>query len=289
MSFGHVGLRGIERRLSNFGVRVIDSEEQSIQPTAWNFDLLSPFWRLYSVSEAGAWITWRDGRTDLLPRRLCLIPAWVPFTTGTGRELLQNYVHFTIDGFPAAVLRAQFDRPIDVAEDVEIAAVARKWREAHAAKSIHPTGWRHQVWAGAVVQVALAKMLEEGGADGTDELDRWLAGEPVVQPALDLIEQRLEHPPANAELARACKLSVDHFIRRFRAGTGLTPTQYCLERRVMAASRLLAETDRKIEDIAEATGFNDRFYFSRVFRARLRVTPAVYRRVHRRERLSGIG
>ena len=93
-------------------------------------------------------------------------------------------------------------------------------------------------------------------------------------------------PPDNAELAVLFGMSPDHFIRRFKAGTGLTPAQYRLQRRVLTAAHWLAGTERTIEDIAEATGFTDRFYFTKMFKARLAVTPAAYRRSHRLERAS---
>ena len=94
-------------------------------------------------------------------------------------------------------------------------------------------------------------------------------------------------PPDNRELAAICGLSIPHFSRRFKAALGVSAAQYRLERRILTAARWLAGTDRKMEEIAELTGFTDRFYFTKMFTARLGVSPAAYRRMHKLESHEG--
>jgi AraC-like DNA-binding protein len=289
METGDAITRGVQKRLQQCGVQVLHSLRVPITPTGWATSFLSPFWRIYRMTKSGAWIEFEGKRIPLEPGRLYVIPAWVAFSTGTAHERMQDYVHFDVEGFPAAVLRAAFSRPLVLAEAGVLRGLSDEWSavlgdDAEAARS-----WLCHVWAGALVQAVLAVAVKASEVDKLAGLEQWLAQEPTVQPAMDMIELRLATPPSNAELAAACGLSADHFIRRFRVGTGLTPAQYGLERRVLASARLLAETDRKIEDIAEAAGFNDRFYFTRMFKARLAVTPAAYRRIHRLERIRGVG
>jgi AraC-like DNA-binding protein len=78
------------------------------------------------------------------------------------------------------------------------------------------------------------------------------------------------------ELARVAGLSRSHFIRAFRKETGLTPHAYLIDQRFRAASRLLG-CGESPSDVALACGFFDQSHLNRVFKARMGVTPGIYR------------
>jgi len=76
-------------------------------------------------------------------------------------------------------------------------------------------------------------------------------------------------------------MSEDHFIRRFRECVGQSPAQYIQEQRVARAAQRLVFTTESIDAIAAATGFANRFYFSRVFTRHMGTSPAAYRNAPR--------
>jgi AraC-like DNA-binding protein len=282
MITGEVWLDGPTRRLQQCTVQVLVALRSQITPTGWRLDLLSPFWRLYQVDAPGAFIECGKQRHELAPGHLHLVPAWVRFTTATKRAMAQDFIHFHVHGFPITLLRSAFPRPLSSPLSPSLRRLAEEWRGTLAQAGLDAYWLRH-LRAGALAQAAFAEALEALSENARSPFRGWLAAEPAVQPAVTLIETRLAAPPSNAELARACGLGPDHFIRRFRECTGLTPGQYGLERRVLSAAGMLAESRRKIDDIAEATGFGDRFHFSRIFTRRLAISPAAYRRMHQRE------
>jgi len=100
-------------------------------------------------------------------------------------------------------------------------------------------------------------------------------------PALQMIERELDRPLNNGDLASACAMSTDHFIRRFRHAVGMTPASFIQQKRLAMASQMLLYSDDSIDMIAAKTGFTDRFYFSRVFRRTMGIPPAAYRRLPR--------
>jgi transcriptional regulator GlxA family with amidase domain len=100
-----------------------------------------------------------------------------------------------------------------------------------------------------------------------------------VHLALDHIDRHLGCELRIADIAELCGYSVDHFIRRFRRAVGQTPSDYLTERRIATASQLLVFTDLTIDEVAERTGYRNRYYFSRVFARRMGTPPARYRRV----------
>lgn len=100
---------------------------------------------------------------------------------------------------------------------------------------------------------------------------------PKLRSLLEVIENSLDHPPANAFLAHRMGLSVETFIRTFKRALGTTPASYILERRIQEACRRLSFTDETMETIAEATGFANRHHFSHAFRKRVDCGPATFR------------
>lgn len=81
-----------------------------------------------------------------------------------------------------------------------------------------------------------------------------------------------------SDCAKICKMSVSHFTRVFKEITGKAPQQYMIEIRIDRAKELLAFTNKNIAEIAEATGFKDQNYFSRIFKKNAGLTPSEYRK-----------
>lgn len=74
-------------------------------------------------------------------------------------------------------------------------------------------------------------------------------------------------------------LSKDYLRKLFKAETGTTPSQYLAAKRIDYAKSLLdkrAQTSAKIYEIANLSGFNDPFYFSRVFKKMTGESPQSY-------------
>jgi transcriptional regulator GlxA family with amidase domain len=66
--------------------------------------------------------------------------------------------------------------------------------------------------------------------------------------------------------------------RRFQSAFGITPQEFLLKTRVLAAVRLLEETSLTAGEIARNCGFVDASSFTQHFRKRMGVSPAAYRK-----------
>ncbi|MCP1676430.1 transcriptional regulator GlxA family with amidase domain [Natronocella acetinitrilica] len=84
------------------------------------------------------------------------------------------------------------------------------------------------------------------------------------------------HPVA--EMTRISGLSERSFKRRFRQATGLSPMVYVQNLRLEEAKQSLESSDEPVELVAVAVGYEDASFFSRLFRQRVGLTPAQYRR-----------
>jgi AraC-like DNA-binding protein len=80
-----------------------------------------------------------------------------------------------------------------------------------------------------------------------------------------------------AALARMARLSPYHFLRSFKAATGVTPHQWLLRARLRAAAEKLAVTKTPVTEIALDVGFEDLSNFTRSFRAEFGASPRQYR------------
>jgi AraC-like DNA-binding protein len=80
-----------------------------------------------------------------------------------------------------------------------------------------------------------------------------------------------------ATLSRAVGLSAFHLIRVFRKATGLTPHAWLVDYRINRARDLL-RAGVAPSDVALRCGFADQAHLTRLFKARLGVTPGQYRR-----------
>jgi transcriptional regulator GlxA family with amidase domain len=79
------------------------------------------------------------------------------------------------------------------------------------------------------------------------------------------------------ELARRAGLAERTFLRRFAKATGLRPTEYLQEMRVMQARDALETTNLPVEQICWNVGYSDVTAFRRVFLRVTGLTPTQYR------------
>jgi AraC family transcriptional regulator len=84
-------------------------------------------------------------------------------------------------------------------------------------------------------------------------------------------------PLTLGEMARIAGLSRYHFLRTFKAVTGITPHQWLLRARLRDAARRLATSRDPVTEIALDVGFEDLSNFIRSFRSEFGVSPSRYR------------
>lgn len=82
-------------------------------------------------------------------------------------------------------------------------------------------------------------------------------------------------------VAGGLRISYPHFRRLFRELNGLAPGQFLIQARLRQAAARLINTGLPLKVIAEQCGFDDRFYFSRLFKKYYRIPPRRYRREFR--------
>lgn len=87
---------------------------------------------------------------------------------------------------------------------------------------------------------------------------------------------RVESPVA--QMVALSGLPERTFKRRFTLATGMNPLEYVHTLRLEEAKQMLESTDLPVEAIAVEVGYQDASFFGRLFRRKVALTPAQYRR-----------
>lgn len=103
----------------------------------------------------------------------------------------------------------------------------------------------------------------------SDETDELLAK------GRELIESSPEREDDIQSLAESSYMSKYHYIRRFKAISGLTPNKFRLQNRIRKAQQLIADGE-KVADAAAMSGFYDQSHFDRYFKRIVGIPPKEY-------------
>lgn len=102
--------------------------------------------------------------------------------------------------------------------------------------------------------------------------------DPLADKVRLFLRKRITAPmPSLSEIAAVIGKSPVQTIRIFKQETGMTPYDFLLEEKISAAAELLTGSNKAVKEIAFMLGFNDEYYFSRLFKQKRGVSPRRFR------------
>ncbi len=101
--------------------------------------------------------------------------------------------------------------------------------------------------------------------------------DPIISRAISQFHARPNGDWSVKKLADYVALSPSRFAARFNAALGDSPMIYITKWRMNIASRLLKENQQKVEEVANAVGYENVAAFSRTFKKYCGTSPAVWR------------
>jgi AraC-like DNA-binding protein len=125
-----------------------------------------------------------------------------------------------------------------------------------------------------VLEIAAVSVPREGSFALLDSADR-------MAPVLEHIHKHLSETIHVEDLAEVACMSQSYFHAAFKQAFQQSPIHYIRGLRIREACQLLSNTQQKIQDIAELTGFGNAYYFCRAFKMVQGCSPKEYRRVNR--------
>ncbi|RUT39319.1 response regulator [Paenibacillus anaericanus] len=129
------------------------------------------------------------------------------------------------------------------------------------------------------VDVMIDEMIKETHGHFTEEVSAY-----VVKVAHKKVKEIVFHLHENFTqeitiqgLASKFYLSPNYLCQLFKKEVGETIVEYVSRLRIEYACKLLKETDYTIQQVGEKCGFQDYFYFTRIFKRYNKITPTQYR------------
>ncbi|WP_409340701.1 AraC family transcriptional regulator [Paenibacillus sp. MBLB4367] len=132
-----------------------------------------------------------------------------------------------------------------------------------------------------------------GGQAAFQELLHWVIKQFRYEPesdsrtALDRTRAYIENHYSESltieQLARMAEISPKYYVNLFKKTYGISAIDYVTEIRVNAAKQLMVSSDVRLRDIAHQIGYGDEFYFSRMFKKSVGVSPTAYLKNRRRK------
>ena len=185
--------------------------------------------------------------------------AWAHFA---GEEVAAWRELLGVGAVRPSVLALPDDRLDEIALDHVYAALERGY------------ALRHQVAAAAALRSTLSTVVQLAIAPG----DVRSAHERLLA-SIETLRRDWQRPHRLDELAAAAGMSVTHYSALFRRHAGFAPIDFLIRLRVQHACRLLDTTTLSVGEIAERTGYQDPYYFTRCFRRVMGCAPRAYRKV----------
>ncbi len=190
------------------------------------------------------------------------------------RKFCVSAVHFTVRIFDALDLLSLLGFPFHIPK---MPQVEESINELLRISACQPMGWRKRGEA-LVTELILRVAQERPNLLRPIKSLAAVKNYKVLQPALQLVEERFADKLSVKEMAKAANCSERHLRRIFKEALGMSPKRWLLQRRLQRAALLLTQTDLPVKLIAHKCGFEDLSLFNRQFRQRFSQTPKQYRR-----------
>lgn len=118
--------------------------------------------------------------------------------------------------------------------------------------------------------IALLKPLARHKQSG-DGLD--------IERVHSLMQARIHEQLDLDTLAETVNLSKYHFLKKYKEITATTPINHFIQLKIERACHLLDTTNNHVNEIAFSVGYEDAYYFSRIFKKLMGVSPSQYRKM----------
>lgn len=129
-----------------------------------------------------------------------------------------------------------------------------------------------QVIAGITLQIlGVINAISMHQVPETDPICR------LINKAKFILEESIEKPVDMEKLTMELPMGYSSFRKAFKKFTGESPNQYHLNLRLNKAKELLTATNLNINEVADQTGFDSVFYFSKLFKKKNGQSPKIYR------------
>ena len=198
------------------------------------------------------------------------------FLDGAEATIHWGYVRTLINNYPGVKVR--LDRSLVMsgeAQRIVMAGGGTSWQDLALwiiARFVSPEE------AMRVARIYMLQWHDLGQAPFAALLGRNQIDDAAIQAAQQWLAENYAAPSPVAAMIQHSGMPERSFMRRFARVTGLSPLDYVHALRLEEAKQLLETGSQPVEAVAEDVGYEDPSFFGRLFRRKVGLTPAQYRR-----------
>jgi len=104
----------------------------------------------------------------------------------------------------------------------------------------------------------------------------------MIKDTILYMQKELHEKLTVEDMALKHGLSTSHFSSLFRKATGMPPLDYFIHLKLQKACLLLYSSNMKIKEVAAEIGYSDPYFFSRLFKKHMKVSPDQYRELQKK-------
>ncbi len=226
-------------------------------------------------TEGTGFVSLPDRDVELVPGCAVTVPSGAPHEYGADRDNPWTiyWMHVVGDFVPVYIPHLQSGRAVEVPPECDDFVILLFQRIFSLLS--RGTAESYLTTASAAAELILSSIYL-GNRSSSDRTHA--AGSHEVEDLIAYIQDHLEERITLEHLCSRSHLSVSRISQLFREMTGHAPIEFVQHQRVQRACYYLDATTEPIGYIAEQVGFEDQFYFSRVFRKVTGMPPREYRK-----------
>lgn len=99
----------------------------------------------------------------------------------------------------------------------------------------------------------------------------------IIKSGVELLRKEWNQKEKIKKYADVCGISESGFYTFFKEWAGESPIDYRNNIRITAAKSMLENSNLRISEIAYTVGFDDQYYFTRIFKKRIGMSPKEFR------------
>ncbi|OGV50623.1 MAG: hypothetical protein A2017_06885 [Lentisphaerae bacterium GWF2_44_16] len=262
----------VKEILSNLKIW-IHKVDYTVCGKSWNFrNINSPFARFYYL-EYGEGEVEHSGKVfKLRPGYAYFLPSREPLHLSCSSEHGQYYIHFN-----AEILNGidifQFLHPahqVKVKDNEYIKKLLKNLLEKY-----YKTETSDILESQGIMRILVSLFFSEITETQSSQK---IAAVVRFKKALHYIEEHFTEDITLTQLADLMHLQPTYFSNLFCSYFSIPPMQYITRKRIEKAQNLLISSEYSVNEIAARTGYEDVFYFSRLFRKYSGSSPKHYRK-----------
>ncbi|WP_123041078.1 AraC family transcriptional regulator [Cohnella candidum] len=232
---------------------------------------------IYCVEGEG-WIEWNGGdrQVRIGNRQLAVIPAGTPHRYGADTDNPWTIYWFHLKGDHATQLIRAYGMdsgPLSLPLGTH-AQWLEHFEQCFALLTDKTYSLPGQIHVSQTVRHLLSAIGISAGISTKDK-----KRERYLEQAIRYMTDRLNDSVTLPELSKHTGLSKQHLNYLFKKETGCPPVDYFLRMKMQRAGQMLDLTDLSVKEVCGAVGISDPYYFSRLFKKMMGVSPTEYRSI----------